>query len=280
MDRILEFKTCQMGILKDAFQMISAVSLECNIEFKSINNSSILTTEVHELSDQKSQQKYDGSIIIVVLNDRKTILTKLKLHGHNFETFRCDEPKIIFGVNMIYLNKCLKQINDNDTVIWYMNNDNRDSLYLKTLKTDKESGKDIEIISTKLPKINIPMPQQTVFERKISIDNNAFTNICIYISGLKSDYIEIETSNDGITFCGRYGQGRTSYDDINSENNEYSNITANGKYDINDIMKFVGYCRLCNIIEIYMKNDFPLLLVYNIGSLGKMYIFVTEITDI
>ena len=52
-----------------------------------------------------------------------------------------------------------------------------------------------------------------------------------------------------------------------------------GVYELRNLMNFSKCNKLCNTIELYLKNDFPLVLVISVATLGKMYVFLSPIEN-
>ena len=47
-------------------------------------------------------------------------------------------------------------------------------------------------------------------------------------------------------------------------------ITVEGKYSVKYLNLFTKSTNLSNVVELYLMNDYPLILVYHVGNLGKL----------
>ena len=56
-----------------------------------------------------------------------------------------------------------------------------------------------------------------------------------------------------------------------------SNQLVQGVYELRHLMGFSKCNKLCPTIDIYLKNEFPLVLIISIATLGKMYVFLSPI---
>ena len=56
---------------------------------------------------------------------------------------------------------------------------------------------------------------------------------------------------------------------------ETANEIIHGTYDLKNLMLFTKCTNLCNHIEIYMQNDYPLLIKYTVASLGYVHLVLS-----
>ena len=228
----------------------------------------------------KTTKKNTGGIRILRLTEDKSILIKLNLDADNFEYFRCDEPKITIGVDMNNLNAHLKMVNDDNPIILYMNRDNRSAIYIKSLngghnETSEETDMEIYLMEITNPEMPIP---QTEFQNKITMASDKFHTICKKLNN-NSTHVEITSINNEILFRGQNEGGKVtmSYKDINysAKKKDKRDQVVQGVYELRNLMGFSKCNKLCHTIEIYLKNDFPLVLVIAVATLGKMYVFLS-----
>ena len=65
---------------------------------------------------------------------------------------------------------------------------------------------------------------------------------------------------------------------ISSEGKKTNNIVQ-GIFELKNIILFTKCASLCNDIQIYMKNDFALTIVYTIATLGTITIAISPIRE-
>ena len=237
------------------------------------------------LAQKTSSKKNTGGIRILRLTEDKSILIKLNLDAINFEYFRCEEPKITIGVDMHNLHALLKMVNDDDPIIMYMNRDNRSALYIRSLNENSESKSseetDIEIYLMEIGNPEMPIPQ-TEFQNKITMASDKFHSICKHLNN-NSTFVEITSINNEILFRGQNEGGKVTmcYRDSNytTKKKDKPDHVVQGVYELRNLMNFSKCNKLCNTIELYLKNDFPLVLVISVATLGKMYVFLSPIEN-
>src|SRR4029078_5817006 len=119
-----------------------------------------------------------------------------------------------------------------------------------------------------------------------------------------ADYVEIKCLTDKIIFTckGEFADRKTTYrtrsdnDDDEDENenilvsiNHASTKTKGGAdvtpkivqgiFELKHLVLFSKCASLCNDIEIYMKNDFPLVIKYTVATLGRILLCLTPIKE-
>lgn len=290
-NRILEVKTTQTGALKQVIERISNVISDCCIVFippdpiedeeNDENYYEEIEEDVKNKKESKTPKRNTGGIRILRLTEDKSILIKLNLDANNFEYFRCDEPKITIGVDMSNLHTLLKMVNDDDPIILYMNRDNRNVLNIRSINENNESAEetDIEIYLMEIANPELPIPQ-TEFQNHITISSDKFHTICKHLNN-NSLYVEITSVNSEISFRGENENGKVTmlYKDVNYKKKSDKEQVVQGIYELRNLLGFSKCNKLCSTVEIYLRNDFPLVLVISVATLGKMYIFLTPIEN-
>lgn len=298
--KILEVKTTQTAAFKQAIERLSNVISDCSIVFIPCDNMvQDNDDDFYEELDSESknklkkningskkdnkteneQKKNKGGIRIIRLTEEKNILVKLNLDANNFDYFRCDEPKITIGVDLHSFHNHMKTIDDDYPIILYMNRDDRSTLYIRNLSENNKTSEetDIELYLMDISNPEMPIPP-TDFQNKITMASDKFHTICKHLN-INSTYVEIRSVNNEILFRGQNENGKItkSYKDMNySEKKKDNNDqVVQGLYELRTLMCFSKCNKLCNVIEIYLKNDYPLVLVISVATLGKMYVFLS-----
>ena len=102
-----------------------------------------------------------------------------------------------------------------------------------------------------------------------------FQKICRDMYNL-SDELEIKSIGSQLIFSckGQFAEQETSIgtstNGLNFIQNEDSVKIIQGVYALKYLVLFSKCTNLCNSVELYLKNDFPLIIKYNIASLGEI----------
>lgn len=285
MNNILEIGTNQTGILKQVFKTASQIFSDCCLEFteKSRIDSGIITHTQNNDNMQNNDHLNvnfetpkikTAGLTICRLSEDKSILFYLKLNALNFDSYICKES-ITCGIDIYNLSRSLQCIDDNNPLIFYIQNDKRHTLFIKSIRED---GEEIIIEHKLLELSNIQIPlSKTRFNNKITIPFKKFCDVCRQMQQC-SGYVEISSHNAQLLFVSRnegYCTSRTLEDNTHSRE-KMTDVKTSATYDIRNLLSIKYFNKDVNI-DVYLKNDFPLVLTLPVSNLGKMYIFLSPI---
>lgn len=250
---ILNIKTVQILPIRVLMTALKDIILETNIEF---------TPE---------------GIKIINMDKSHTVLAYVNLLAPNFEYFQCNKERIVIGVNMVHLHKLITSMDSGDTLtISIDRNDYNDGIVshltlkfennqikqcvTKKLRTIEPEAEDLEYPSIKFSSIvNLP-----------STDFQRIVKDCASLS----NKLEIESVGNQLNFrcCGNYANSEISRDEIDGglefQEKQENNKIVHGVFSSRQLMSFIKCTPLCDQIEIYLEDDLPLVIKYDVASLG------------
>ena len=254
-NNVLTIKTVQIAPFRTLMIALKDILLETNISFQP-----------------------DG-IRIINMDKSHTILVHLYLAASNFEFYECKKDKIIIGVNMFHLFKLINSIDNDDTLTIYIeNNDYYDGI-VSHLALKFENG---DIKQCKTQKLKLIEPEQdelevpdVKFSSIINLPSADFQKIIRDLSCI-SDKLEIKSVGSELIFkC----QGQFASAEIHraeaDESMKFilkqdSSKVIQGEFSLKNLGYFIKCTNLCPQIEVYLENDLPLVVKYNVASLGEI----------
>jgi len=302
--RILEVQTEHTAPFKVLFEVLKDMLTETNIEFISsqpIKKTSEVEGEFEtedETDNKKGKKKEKDCMKINAVDPTKTVLINLKLD--NFSSFVCKKSKVLLGVNLGCFYKLIKSMGKNDILTLGVDHDNKNYLNIKieSPNEQKESEFDMKLLDLDETKMSIP---EITFDTVITMDSQEFNKLCREMNNI-ADYVEIKCLTDKIIFTcrGDIASRTTTYrastkNEDGSDENETnlvnisfantkgknSNIPqiVQGIFELKNLVLFSKCAALCNDIEIYMKNNFPLVIKYTVATLGRILLCLTPIKE-
>jgi len=252
---VLTIKTVQIAPFRTLMTALKDILLETNITFQS-----------------------DG-IRIINMDKSHTILAYLFLSSQNFEFYECKKEKIIIGVNMFHLFKLINSIDNDDTLTIYIENSDYVDGIVSHLALKFENG---EIKQCKTQKLRLiePDPEEleypdVKFSSIINLPSADFQKIIRDLSCI-SDKIEIKSVGNELIFkC----QGQFASAEIHRAESDGSmgfilkqdsSKVIHGEFSLKNLGYFIKCTNLCSQIEVYLENDLPLVVKYNVASLGEI----------
>ena len=124
----------------------------------------------------------------------------------------------------------------------------------------------------------------TSFDAVITMPSTDFHKLCRDMNHI-SEYIEIQSAGKNIILKGHgdIAQQETILGEtpngVSINRNENNNTIVQGKYELKHLVMFTKCTNLCPSIDIYMKNEYPLVIHYQVASLGDIYLCLTPVID-
>ncbi|ARF09450.1 proliferating cell nuclear antigen [Indivirus ILV1] len=301
--RILDVETEHTGPFKILFEVLKDMLNDVNIEFRSDGKNKSKDTEdekeTKDSKDSKDQKDQDTNCMkINAIDSTKTVLVNIKL---NFDKFVCKKSKLLLGVNLGCFYKLIKSMGKNSILTLSQDHDNKNYLQIKIDSPEerKETIHNLKLIDLDEHKMAIP---QITFDAVITMNSGEFNRLCRDMSNI-ADYMEIKCLTDKIIFTcvGEFANSNTTYrtrSDNDDDDNENIYVSINhastkssgkgsdttpkivqGIFELKHLVLFSKCASLSNDIEIYMKNDFPLVIKYQVATLGRILLCLTPIKE-
>jgi proliferating cell nuclear antigen len=248
-EKIMELKTVQTGAFKTLSEALKEILTDANVEFT------------------------EGAMKIITMDPTQTILVHLKLEKENFEYYHC-KHKIVIGVNMSNFFKLIRTLTNNDALTLYIEEGNTNFLGIRIENGEKNTLTNfyLNLIEVDENSYQIPPAQ---FESIITMPSNEFNKICRDMINL-SEIIEIKSVGNQIIFSckGEFASQETIIGETTNglsfvKHSNDDNIIQ-GYYNLKHLVLFAKCTNLCNSIEMYMKNNFPIVINFSVGSLGNL----------
>lgn len=220
----------------------------------------------------------ESGMKIMSTDSAHVVLVHLKLDSSKFESYRCDS-KIGIGVNMLNFHKLIKTINSNDTLTLFIDENDMNHLCIKIENGEKNTKTTYQLHLLDLDDQNINV-DPTEFNSMITLPSGDFQKICRDMSNL-SEFVEIKNiSNQLIFTCrGDFCTQETIISDndngVNNIQNKNNNEIVQGVFKLKYLVLFTKCTNLCNTVELYLKNDYPIIIKYAVASLGEIKLCLT-----
>lgn len=261
-ENVLTIKTVQIAPFRTLMTALKDILLETNITFEP-----------------------DG-MRIINMDKSHTILVHLFLSAQNFEFYECKKDKIIIGVNMFHLFKLINTIENDETLTIYIeNSDYIDGIvsYL-TLKYEND-----EIKQCKTQKLRLiePDPEElqypdVTFSSIINLPSVDFQKIIRDLSCI-SEKLEIKSVGNELIFkcSGQFASAEIhraeSDGSMSFTLKQDSSKIIQGEFSLKNLGYFIKCTNLCQQIEVYLENNLPLVVKYNVASLGEIKLCLASI---
>lgn len=248
--RIVEARTVQTTPFRGCFEALKDILTETTISFDK------------------------NGLKIMTIDSSHTVLVYLKLDAGKFESYSCEsDSQISVGINMIQFYTIIKTITNNDTLILYIEEANTSSLVIQIDNGNKNTSTTTQLSLLDLTDKVYEIPV-TKFEFIVQMKSNDFQK---YMRDMNSraDAVEIEVYGKQMYLRGKGDFAKTEMilsesDDMVFIQNSKDNNIVQGIFLLKQLVTFTKCTNLSSTVDIYLKNDYPLIVCYNVGSLGTV----------
>lgn len=249
MDYILEIKTVQSQAFKILVEALKELLTDTNIDFD------------------------ENGLKIVAMDTSHCVLAHVKLDASKFESYAC-KNRFTIGVNMLNLYKLIRTINSNDTLTLFIESSDVNHLGIKIENGEKNSKTTykLNLLDLDNQKISIDNAE---FNTVINLPSVDFQKICRDMNNI-AEMVEIKNiSNQLILSCkGDFCSQETVIVDndngINCINNKTRDDIVQGVFNLKYLVLFTKATNLSSTVELLLKNDYPLVVRYQVASLGEV----------
>jgi proliferating cell nuclear antigen len=241
----------------------------------------LLVEALKELLIDTSIEFDETGMKIMALDTSHVVLVHLKLDAHKFEQYYC-EGKVIVGLNMLNLHKLLKTINNSNILSLFIDRDDVNHLGIRIDNSEKNTRTMYKLNLMDLDQIEISA-DPSEFTNVVTLPTCDFQKICRDMHHI-AEFMEIRSVQNQLIFSckGDFCSQETVVCDTNSQTSaaicgtaagagggEESSIVQ-GVFSIKHLVLFTKCTNLCSTMELYLKNDFPLIIKYDVSSIGSI----------
>lgn len=249
MTNILEVQTVQSSAFRILIEALKEILTDANLEFD------------------------NTGMKIMAMDSSHTVLVHLKLGADNFENYTC-KKKVIVGVNMINFFKLIKTMGNSDTLTLNIEEDRESVLGIRIDNNEKNSVTRFVLNLMDLHEENLQIPPAE-FSSVITMPSVDFQKICRDMHNLADD-LEIKSLGNQLIFSckGDFASQETCIGETNSGmsflQNQKPDEIVQGIFALKHLVLFSKCTNLCNSVELYLKNDYPLIIKYSVACLGDI----------
>lgn len=240
---VMYLKTVKSSAIRILFEALKEILLETNLNFD------------------------ENGIRVLTMDKSKTAFVHLKLEASKFEYYHCPVQTSI-SINLTSLHKLLKTLNNADIITLFILKSDEEKLGIKIENKEKKivSISRLKLIDLDNEGYQIP---STKFDNVYTMQCGDFQKHCRDL-GTISEYVNIYTKNNGDYFT-MFSNGDYAEQEI--QIGEPTTLIDDepvfiGQYEIKFLNLFCKATGMCPTIEILLKENFPMILIYSVADLG------------
>ena len=245
------------------------------LEIKTVQASAfrILVEALKEILTDANFECDETGIKMIAMDSSRTVLVHLKLQSDKFESYVCKEKRVL-GISMINLFRIIKTMNNNDTLTLFLEKEKDSVLGIKIENSEKNTTSTFHLNLMDLHIDNIQIPS-VEFESVITMPSTDFQKIIRDMHNY-ADLIDIKSVQDHLIFsckgdfCSQETVIGETTEGMSFVQNQKPDEIIQGEFALKHLVLFGKCTNLCNSIQMFLKNDYPLVIKYTVASLGEI----------
>ena len=208
---------------------------------------------------------------LVTMDGSRCALIYLKLHADSFEEYHCPGP-VQAGINMNNMFKLLRTTGSHDTIVMYATAAEHNELGIKINNVERNSTTDFRLKLLDVDSENIQIPAVS-FDAVLTLPSTYFQRICRDMLNLSETMTIATRGNDLVLSCeGDFARQET----LISESDDCMSVqtastkSVQGCYSLKYLTLFCRASSLSTTLEMFLKESYPLVIKFNVASLGEI----------
>ena len=255
-DTIILMETVQASIVKSLFESMKDVLQDCNMCF-SAQGATICSM--------------DGSHVALV---------NMFIDAEKIEKYYCRQTHMI-GLSVSTMINCLKPIGNFDTLSWEVKDNQPDILRLRIANTEKKRTHDYDVKLIDIDCEMLEIPDKD-FDCVMTIPSNDMQHTIRDLNHI-GDKIRIRSNQSDLTMSAEGDDAsltvamKQSVQGCSIQNTDHASI--DNSYSSKYLMFFTKATNLSQWVEIYLCQDYPMTIKYNVASIGHLQFCLAPCID-
>lgn len=244
------------------------------VEARTVNASSfrILSESFKSVFTEVSMVFDRDGIKMTTINKPKTLITSMQLHADKFQVYRCREPVTVgFETDNFY--KLLKKIGKDDVLTLQVRTDSPNELIIIVENSEEDliTRNSLKLLDNDA----MTTPINTLgFPCVLTLPSSLFQKIIRDVGVLESKTVSITSVGESLVFSSSCKHSTHESTLGNKDNdvtiNRQGSDIIQGTFLLEHLGILTKCSGLCKTIEMYMRNDYALIIKYAVASLGEI----------
>jgi proliferating cell nuclear antigen len=227
---------------------------------------------------------------IINFDNSHTILVNVELNAKNFEFYHCEPDKIIVCVNTQQLSKVISSMSNDDTLTIYIDRVSYNGGIVTDLGFQYVNGNIKQSYDHKLRLMNTDVdefgfPEKIDYPTIIRMPTTDFQKIVRDMNAI-SGRMEIKSVGSELVFSceGAFAKCRVSRSE--SDNNldftkmAAASVVIQGEFSLKSLSHVTKCTPLCTHLELQLDNRLPLMVKYDVASLGHIQLCLAQLPPV
>ena len=217
-----------------------------------------------------------SGIMLRMTDSNRQILIDLNLVGDNFNQYKCKPETMSIGLNFHHFYKMVKTIKKKDSVALFIEEGKESELGIRVIPKEKSRVTTSFLKIQNLQSLDIELPQG--YQTSIIVPSNEYVKMIKDLNNMGGNMISVTSTSGTIRFSCN-SNGVYSRDIVFGDDENDNQVESRGQeFETEQLLRVTKIAGLNTQIQIYQNSDLPILFKSNIGSIGKICVYVKDKT--
>lgn len=255
-----------------------------NISTIQTNALKILSEALKEILVEVLLEFKKDSINILSVDSKEQAIVHMKLDAQNFESF-CVTKEISVGINTFVFNKIMKSISNQDVISFEILQEDITKLIIKSSNNEKNTSSCFKMLILDFKQKPIKI-QDIDFDYTISMNSKELLKNMRDMASIVSETVEVYADSEMLKFTSNGHMISKSVCLSKSKTvliSSGENVTPTPVHNVYNVKYMIIFSRvsgLCSNVNIYIRNNYPVVLKYSVGSLGSIKFMLSPILEV
>lgn len=211
----------------------------------------------------------ETSIKFCMMDHHRKILIDLDLQYENFTVYKLNAPVVHIGINLSHLYKMIKDAKKKDSIEFSIDMATPDQLCIKIFTPDNARVTTSHIKIQEMQNVEMNLPSG--YEKPIIISSSEYQKMSKNLNSI-DHCVEISSNGNFVKF--KADMTSVYSRDIVFGEMDDRPIIYNHHFEADQLCRLSKLSGLSKNIQIYVKNELPILFRSNVGNLGRISIYL------
>jgi proliferating cell nuclear antigen len=248
-----------------------------------------LTTALKDILTDATITFTKDSMKIINFDKTHTMLVSVILHNNKFELYKCIPDKIVVCTNTMHFFKLISTLSNDDTLTMYIDKEDYQDGIVSYLGMEFDNKNVGQTYDYKLRLID-PDPEELIipdveYSTIINLPTADFQKIVRDLNAI-TDRVEIKSVGNDLIFTSVGNFAKTKFK--RSETDRHMDfivkpdpsVVVQGEFSVKSLNNFIKCTPLCSHLEMYLGNDLPLIVKYDVASLGSIRLCLSSLPSL
>lgn len=249
-------QTIQPNTIKTLVDALKEITADCNIVFDKTG------------------------VLVKTVDAPQNAMIHMRLYAEKFENYICN-GSYVCGIALLHLYKIIKTMTSTDILMVFMRKDNKGVLEFRIENTLKAKTCNYELFLLDLPRASISA-KKPEFPHAISMQAVEFHKIVRDMKDMCTK-MEVRCHRNTIRFStveGTFANAMIHVSMKKPDDEPRSDQIEQGVFSLKYLSMFTKCTSLSKTVDIYLKNDYPLIIQYQVSTLGSIrFVLMMEEND-